>query len=102
MIHLHFIRENTAKIRENTRKLAIKTIRAADFRFCVPPVQESVPGNFKGAGIRMNTAPPTRVQYSWFVRAQGYDNILYYIYMHYNKKNLSGSKRSFIQTTTSV
>ena len=48
MIYLRYLRENTAKIRANTRKLAIKTIRAADFRFCVPPVQESVPGNFKG------------------------------------------------------
>ena len=52
MINLHYLRENTAKIRENTRKLAIKTIRSADFRsmvmLIVPPAQESVPGNVKG------------------------------------------------------
>ena len=44
--------KNTAKIQrkysENTAKMAIKTVRSADFRFCVPPVQESVPGNVKG------------------------------------------------------
>ena len=48
MIYLRYLRDNTAKIRENKRKLAIKTVCSADFRFCVPPVQESVPGNFKG------------------------------------------------------
>ena len=48
MIYLRYLRENTAKIRENLRKFVIKTVRSADFRFCVPPVQESVPGNFKG------------------------------------------------------
>ena len=47
MIYLLYLRENTTKIRENKRKLAIKTVRSADFRFGVPPVQESVPGNVK-------------------------------------------------------
>ena len=48
MISLRYLRENNAKLRENKRKLAIKTVRSADFRFCVPPVQESVPDNVKG------------------------------------------------------
>ena len=48
MIYLRYLRENMAKIRENKRKLAIKTVHSADFRFRVPPVQESVPGNVKG------------------------------------------------------
>ena len=48
MIYLRYLRENTAKIRENKRKLAINTVRSADFQFCVPTVQESVPGNVKG------------------------------------------------------
>ena len=47
MISLCYLRENNAKLRENKRKLGIKTVRSADFRFCVPPVQESVPGNVK-------------------------------------------------------
>ena len=38
----------TRRYGENTQKLAIKTVRSAYFRFCVPPVQESVPGNVKG------------------------------------------------------
>ena len=45
MIYLCYLRENTAKIR---RKLAIKTVRLADFRFFVPPIEESVPRNVKG------------------------------------------------------
>ena len=51
MIYLRYLRENMAKIRENKRKLAIKTVCSADFRSVVmpivPPVQESVPGNVK-------------------------------------------------------
>ena len=43
-----YLRKNTAKIRKNKQKFAIKTVRSAEFRFCVPPVQESVPGNVKG------------------------------------------------------
>ena len=51
MIYLRYLRENTAKIRENKRKLAIKTVRSADFRSTVmaipPPAQESAPDNVK-------------------------------------------------------
>ena len=65
MIHLHYIRENTRK-----------------FRGRLPVLCTSGTGAYrvtsKGAGIRMNTAPPTRVQYSWFVRAQGYNNTPYH------------------------
>ena len=72
MIYLRYLRENTAKIRENKRKLAIKTVRAADFRrLFISPAQESAPGNggdvpaeSKRAGIPMNTAHPIRIQYS--------------------------------------
>ena len=38
MNYLRYLRQNTAKISENKRKLGFKT---------VPPVQESVPGNVK-------------------------------------------------------
>ena len=52
MIYLRYLRENTAKIRENKPKLSIKTVRLVDFRFIVmpivPPAQESVPDNVKG------------------------------------------------------
>ena len=51
MIYLCYLRENTAKISENKRKLAIKTVRLADFRSVVmpivPPAQESAPDNVK-------------------------------------------------------
>ena len=54
--------QNTAKINENWR---FKTHRSADFRFSLPPAQESAPGNdgdvpakSKEARIRMNTASP--------------------------------------------
>ena len=81
MVYLRYLRENTTKIRENKRKLSIETVCAVDFRRVFKSrAQESTPGNggdvpaeSKGAGIRMNTAPPTQVQYSWFVRAQGYN-----------------------------
>ena len=53
------------------RKSASKTIRVADYGVCLSPAQESAPGNggdvpavSKEARIRMNTAHPTRVQYS--------------------------------------
>ena len=70
MIYLRYLRENTAKICENKRKLAIKTVRAADFRrLFLSPAQESSPGNdgdvpaeSKRAGISPNTAPPVRIQ----------------------------------------
>ena len=46
MISLCYLRENNAKLRENKRKLAIKTVRAADFRrLFISPAQESAPGN---------------------------------------------------------
>ena len=49
MIYLCYLRENTAKISENKRKLASKLHRSADFRLsCLPPAQENVPGNVKG------------------------------------------------------
>ena len=72
MIYLRYLRENTAKIRENKRKLAIKSVCAADFRRVFEsPAQESAPGNCgdvpaesERAGIGMNTAPPIRIQYS--------------------------------------
>ena len=72
MIYLRYLRENTVRIRENKRKLAIKTVRAADFRcLFLSPAQESVPGNYghvpaesEWAGIHMNTAHPIRIQYS--------------------------------------
>ena len=52
MIYLHYLRENTTKISKNKQKLAIKTVRSADFRSTVmpivPPAQESSPGNVKG------------------------------------------------------
>ena len=51
MLYLRYLRENRAKYGENKRKLAIKTVRSADFRFIVmpilPPAQESVPDNVK-------------------------------------------------------
>ena len=48
MVSLPYLRENTAKIRENKRKLASKLHRSADFRLsCLPPAQESAPGNWK-------------------------------------------------------
>ena len=53
MIYLRYLRKNTAKIQENKRKLAIKTVRSANFRSVVmpivPPAQESVQDNFKGS-----------------------------------------------------
>ena len=72
MIYLCYLRENTAKICENKRKLVIKTVCAADFRrLFISPAQETAPGNdgdvpaeSDRAGIRMNTAPPIRIQYS--------------------------------------
>ena len=72
MIYLRYLRENTARILENKRKLAIKTVRAADFRcLFISPAQESAPGNdgdipaeSKRAGIARNTARLTRIQYS--------------------------------------
>ena len=85
MISLHYFRENTAKIHENKRKLAIKTVLAADFRrLFISPAQESAPGNLETFAPsqrepdRTITAPPTRIQYSWFVRAQGYNKYIYY------------------------
>ena len=55
MIYLHYLRQNTAKLRENKRKLAIKIVHAADFRrLFKSPAQESAPGNdgeSKEAGI---------------------------------------------------
>ena len=69
-------------LRENTRKLAIKTVRAADFRrLFISPAQESAPGNLEtfapsqSGPDRTITAPPTRIQYLWFVRAQGYNKV---------------------------
>ena len=71
MISIHCLRKNTAKIHENKQKLATKPHRSADFRFSLPPAQESVPGNYgnvpaesERAGIHMNTAHPIRIQYS--------------------------------------
>ena len=62
MIYLRYLRENTVKIGENKRKLAIKTIRSADFRSVVmpivPPAQESVPGNVKGGRDLMKYCTP--------------------------------------------
>ena len=59
-----------------------KTHRSADFRVSLPPAEESAPGNdgdvpaeSERAGICMNTAPPIRIQYSQFVRTQGYNKI---------------------------
>ena len=52
MIYLRYLRENTAKLRENKRKLSIKTVHSADFRsivmLIVPPAEESAPDNVKG------------------------------------------------------
>ena len=52
MNYLCYLRKNTAKIRQNKQKFAIKTVRSANFRSkvmpLVPPAQESVPGNVKG------------------------------------------------------
>ena len=45
MISLHYLHENTAKVHENKRKSAPKLHRSADFRSCLPPAQESAPGN---------------------------------------------------------
>ena len=70
MVSLSYLRENTAKIRENKQKLAIKTVRWADFRHLfISPAQERAPGNLKTfapsqTGIHMNTAHPIRIQYS--------------------------------------
>ena len=71
MIYLRYLHENTAKIRENKRKLAIENVCAADFRRVFEsPAQESAPGNYvnvpaesERAGIYMNTAHPIRIQY---------------------------------------
>ena len=85
MISLHYFRENTTKIHENKQKLAIKTVRAADFRrLFISPAQERAPGNLETFAPsqcgpdRTITAPPTRIQHSWLVRAQGYNNIIYF------------------------
>ena len=59
------------KYRENTRKLAIKIVRAADFRrLFISPAQENalsndgdVPAESERAGICMNTASPIPIQY---------------------------------------
>ena len=72
MISLRYLHENKAKLRENKRKLPIKTVRDADFRrLFISPAQESAPGHLRNiraeserAGIRMNTAHPIRIQYS--------------------------------------
>ena len=47
MIYLRYLRQNTAKIRENMRELTSQTYRLADFRFSLPPAQESVPDNVR-------------------------------------------------------
>ena len=64
MHFLHYLRENTAKTRENKRKLTSETCCSADFRFSLPPAQESTPGNdgdipavSKGAGITLILHP---------------------------------------------
>ena len=72
MINQRYLIENTARIRKNKRKLAIKTVCGADFRcLFISPAQESVLGNYgnvsaesERAGIHMNTAQPIRIQYS--------------------------------------
>ena len=66
MIYLRYLRENTAKISENLRLTS---------GFVYLRYRRAYRVMSKGAGIRMNTAPPTRVQYSWFVRAQGYNKV---------------------------
>ena len=60
MISLRYLRENNAKLRKNKRRLAIKIHPSADFRFFVPPAQESATSNAKAGRDRTNTAPPTR------------------------------------------
>ena len=49
MIYLRYLRENTAKIRENTRKLASEPSARPTSGFSrprdLPPAQESAPGN---------------------------------------------------------
>ena len=61
----------TRKYGQNKLKLAIQNPSEGDFRFSLPPAQESAPGNdgdvpadSKEAGISRNTAPPIRIQYS--------------------------------------
>ena len=72
MIYLRYLRENTAKIRENWR---LKPSGLPTSGFVYLRYRRAYRITSKGAGISMNTAPPIRVQYSWFVRAQGYNNI---------------------------
>ena len=50
MISLRYLRENNSKLRESKRKLASKTVHGPIpglFKVCVPPAQESAPGNVK-------------------------------------------------------
>ena len=67
MLYLRYLRENTAKISENWRLKP--SARPTSGPVCIPPAQESAPGNdgnvpaeSKGAGISLNTAPPIRIQ----------------------------------------
>ena len=62
MIYLRYLRENTAKLRENKRKLASKT----DFRrLFISPAQESSPGKSK----RARTSRILHPQYGFSIRS---------------------------------
>ena len=74
MISLRYLRENSAKLRENWR---VNSVTRPTSGFVYLRYRRVYRVTSKGAGIRMNTAPPTRVQYSWFVRAQGYNKMTY-------------------------
>ena len=54
MIYLRYLRENTAKIRENWR------LKPGLCKVCVPPAQESAPGNVKaGRDLHEYCTPDT-------------------------------------------
>ena len=74
-------RPKYAKISENWR---LNSIHWPTSGLSLPPAQESTPRNdgdipaeSERAGMRMNTAHPIRIQYSYFFRTQGYNTSVY-------------------------
>ena len=60
MIYLPYLRENTAKIRENWRLNPAARPTSGLFNVCVPPAQESAPGNVKaGRDLHEYCTPDT-------------------------------------------
>ena len=64
MISLRYLLENNAKLLENKRKLAIKSMARPTSGLSLPPAMKSAPGNVKGGQDGTNTAPPIQIQSS--------------------------------------